>query len=32
MRVNFYPVKIHEKDETWGYGSGAYNDVEYYRL
>lgn len=20
MRVNFYPVKIHEKDETWGYG------------
>lgn len=21
MRVNFYPVKIHEKDEYWGYGS-----------
>lgn len=20
MRVKFYPVKIHEKDETWGYG------------
>lgn len=21
MRVNFYPVKIHEKDKNWGYGS-----------